>query len=243
MFSGIIERLGTVNTVHGRDAAMDLTVKTGFSDLALGESVAVNGVCLTVASTDTTGTATFHLSRETLSRTPLGALKPGHRVNLERAVAPSTRLSGHIVQGHVDDTGTLVAAGRTGDSHTLTVRVPQSLRRYVVEKGSITLDGISLTVNGVSQPTRQERLAQEGTEGFDISLTIIPHTWAHTNLSSLSVGDHMTVEVDVLAKYVENLLRFSPLTVPGMTVPTTGKPATARNAPDKTEEHTEKYDA
>ncbi|WP_215746410.1 MULTISPECIES: riboflavin synthase [Gluconobacter] len=205
MFSGIIERLGTVRSACVRDRAMDLTVETGFPDLELGESVAVNGVCLTVETFDAAGVATFHLSGETLSRTPLDQLKTGSRVNLERAVAASTRLSGHIVQGHVDGVATLASVEKAGDSYALRVFVPQALRQYVVEKGSITFDGISLTVNEL-----HDDITRGNQAGFEVGLTIIPHTWEHTNLSTLSVGDRMDVEVDVLSKYVENLLRFSP---------------------------------
>ena len=205
MFSGIIERLGTVKAVSLRDKAMDLTVETGFPDLELGESVAVNGVCLTVETFDAAGVATFHLSGETLSRTPLEQLKAGSRVNLERAVAANTRLSGHIVQGHVDNVATFASVEKSGDSYALRIFVPQALRQYVVEKGSITFDGISLTVNDL-----HDNITHGNQLGFEVGLTIIPHTWEHTNLSTLSVGDRMDVEVDVLSKYVENLLRFSP---------------------------------
>ncbi|MCW2265402.1 riboflavin synthase [Gluconobacter cerinus] len=205
MFSGIIERLGTVKAVSLRDKAMDLTVETGFPDLELGESVAVNGVCLTVETFDAAGVATFHLSGETLSRTPLEQLKAGSRVNLERAVAANTRLSGHIVQGHVDNVATFASVEKSGDSYALRIFVPQALRQYVVEKGSITFDGISLTVNEL-----HDDIVRGNQSGFEVGLTIIPHTWDHTNLSSLTVGTRMNVEVDVLSKYVENLLRFSP---------------------------------
>ena len=205
MFSGIVERLGTVRSVSLRDKAMDLTIETGFPDLELGESVAINGVCLTVETFDATGLATFHLSGETLSRTPLDQLKAGSKVNLERAVAASTRLSGHIVQGHVDNVATLASVQRAGDSYALRVFVPQDLRQYVVEKGSITFDGISLTVNEL-----HDGIIRGNQMGFEVGLTIIPHTWDHTNLSSLEIGTRMNVEVDVLSKYVENLLRFSP---------------------------------
>ncbi|MEN3174550.1 riboflavin synthase [Gluconobacter sp. OJA] len=205
MFSGIIERLGTVKAVSLRDKAMDLTVETAFPDLELGESVAVNGVCLTVETFDAAGVATFHLSGETLSRTPLEQLKAGSRVNLERAVAANTRLSGHIVQGHVDNVATFASVEKSGDSYALRIFVPQALRQYVVEKGSITFDGISLTVNEL-----HDDVVRGNQSGFEVGLTIIPHTWDHTNLSSLTVGTRMNVEVDVLSKYVENLLRFSP---------------------------------
>ncbi|EHH68095.1 riboflavin synthase [Gluconobacter morbifer] len=205
MFSGIIERLGKVRGVSLRDRAMDLTIETGLPDLELGESIAVNGVCLTVASFTPDGMADFHLSGETLSRTALNRLETGSRVNLERAVAASTRLSGHIVQGHVDTVGRLVSIEKAGDSFALRIFVPQALRRYVVEKGSITFDGISLTVNEL-----HDGVTDGNETGFTVGLTIIPHTWEHTDLSTLAVGDRVNMEVDVLSKYVENLLRFSP---------------------------------
>ncbi|QDH15983.1 riboflavin synthase [Oecophyllibacter saccharovorans] len=211
MFSGIIEHVGEVTTADRRPSAMDLRVASGFTDLQEGESIAVNGVCLTATRFTPQGEVEFHLSGETLDRTGLGALQPGARVNLERAVSLATRLSGHIVQGHVDGLGWLSAIEPAGDSHDLQVFLPASLRRYVVEKGSITIDGISLTVNAVYDssaalsPFGKSRL-QEG-PGFEIGLMIIPHTWAHTRLSTLRVGDPVNVEVDVLAKYVETLLQ------------------------------------
>lgn len=207
MFSGIIERLGTVRSLARRDQAMDLTVGTGFPDLELGESVAVNGVCLTVVTFDSAGEASFHVSGESLDRTALDRLQAGTKVNLERAVAASTRLSGHIVQGHVDGVGAVAGIGKAGDSHLLRIFVPQALRRYVVEKGSITFDGISLTVNEL-----HDGITHDGRAGFEVGLTIIPHTWEQTDLSTLAVGTRVNVEVDVLAKYVENLMKFSPFT-------------------------------
>lgn len=197
MFSGIIETLGTIRAVERRAPDLRLTVATGLEGLERGESIAVNGVCLTVATHDDAGEALFHLSGETLSRTALGRLTEGARVNLERACTPATRLSGHIVQGHVDGVARLDAVEPVGESRRLTVLIPAALRPYVVEKGSIALDGISLTVNGIGPVAG---------ESFPVSLTIIPHTWTHTALSALSPGDPLNVEVDVLAKYVETLL-------------------------------------
>ncbi len=168
MFSGIIEHIGRIKTVEPRDQAILLQVETGLADMDLGESIAVNGVCLTVATYDSTGLADFFVSAETLSRTALGRLKEGVRVNLERASTPATRLSGHIVQGHVDGLATLVSVNAVGESHHIVFRLPAALRGYVVEKGSIALDGISLTVNEVSDIT-------DG--AFTIALMIIPHTW------------------------------------------------------------------
>ncbi|MXV45206.1 riboflavin synthase [Saccharibacter sp. 17.LH.SD] len=205
MFSGIIDRVGHVEVADVREHAMDLRVSGGFDDLVAGESIAVNGVCLTVERFTQDGTMDFHLSGETLSRTALGELTKGSRVNLERAVSLSTRLSGHIVQGHVDTVAFFIKASKIGDSHHVVMFLPQELRRYVVEKGSITLNGISLTVN-----TLRDGVTYEGRSGFEIGLMIIPHTWTHTDLSTLTSGVHVNVEVDVMAKYVENLLKFSP---------------------------------
>ncbi|GBQ82776.1 riboflavin synthase [Asaia krungthepensis] len=199
MFSGIIEHIGRIRTVETRDQAILLQVETGLSDMDLGESIAVNGVCLTVAAYDSTGLADFFVSAETLSRTALGRLSDGARVNLERASTPATRLSGHIVQGHVDGLAHLVSVSPVGESRHIVFRLPAALRGYVVEKGSIALDGVSLTVNEVSDV--------EG-EAFTIALMIIPHTWDHTGLSEISPGDPANVEVDVLAKYVESLLKY-----------------------------------
>ncbi|MXV36463.1 MULTISPECIES: riboflavin synthase [unclassified Saccharibacter] len=205
MFSGIIEHVGQVCAVTVRDQAMDLQIESHFTDLTEGESIAVNGVCLTATQFNDEGRVSFHLSGETLARTALGRLKKGASVNLERAVSLNTRLSGHIVQGHVDTIAVLTSVDKAGDSYKLHMFIPQELRRYVVEKGSITLDGISLTVNHL-----HDGQSHEGVQGFEIGLMIIPHTWTHTDLSTLSVGDALNVEVDMMAKYVENLLRFSP---------------------------------
>lgn len=198
MFSGIIERLGRVRAVvpGGNDIRLDLD--TGFPDLALGESVAVNGVCLTVTRFDATGAASVFVSPETLNVTALGRLREGARVNLERAVTPATRLSGHIVQGHVDGVARLAAVEPAGDARTLRFALPAALRRYCVSKGSITLDGISLTLN---------ELGTVDGDSFAAAVMIIPHTWDHTTLGGLATGDPVNVEVDVIAKYVEQLCR------------------------------------
>jgi len=207
MFSGIIERLGTVRDIAVTSAGRTLTLDTGMSDLALGESVAVNGACLTVAGFS--DGAVFHVSSETEARTALPRLSAGALVNLERALTPASRLSGHIVQGHVDGTGQLIRVVPEGESFRLAVRVPAALRRYIVEKGSIALDGISLTVNAigpVEAPVSEP--FDESTESFPIHLMIIPHTWTHTALRALKPGDPLNIEVDVLAKYVETLLAY-----------------------------------
>jgi riboflavin synthase len=203
MFSGIVEHLGTIVTVDRGNGASVLVIDTGMTDIALGESIAVNGVCLTATAPDESGRTRFFVSQETLDRTALGAALPGRRVNLERAVTPATRLSGHIVQGHVDGTARLASVDIVGDARRLIFAVPAALRRYMVEKGSVALDGISLTLNTVGEP---------GAEGLDagfcpISLMIIPHTWEHTTLSQLAPGDAVNVEVEVIAKDVESLCR------------------------------------
>jgi riboflavin synthase len=195
MFTGIIQSLGTVKTLEGVENALRIRVATGFDDLTLGESVAINGVCLTVAELapkeSGKGLATFFLSPETLMRTSLGALKAESAVNLERAMRAADRLSGHWVQGHVDGLAKLVSVAELGGgSHALRLQLPRNLLPYLVEKGSITLDGISLTVNRLHAPDQFE-------------VAIIPHTWEHTHLHQLSAGAELNVEVDILAKYVE----------------------------------------
>ena len=189
MFTGIVEELGTVASAGSR---LEVNCAVVRSDLSIGGSIAVNGVCLTAIDVNETGFAA-DLAPETLSRSNLGALAPGSRVNLERPVTPATRLSGHIVQGHVDATGEVVALDALRDGNWwLKVRVPKSLDRYVVEKGSITLDGISLTIAAIDQDV--------------IGVTIIPHTFANTTLGQARAGSRLNIEVDVLAKHVEKLI-------------------------------------
>lgn len=197
MFSGIIEHVGAVQSLEAGQSMLRLAVATGFDDLALGESVAVNGVCLTVAGFHDADSAGFWLSEETQARSNLGSLRPGDVVNLERAVTPATRLSGHMVQGHVDGTADCTLLCRDGAGARLALSLPAALRPYCVEKGSIAIDGISLTLNKVGDLGRDGR--------FLISLNIIPHTWNHTNLRFLTKGRPLNVEVDIFAKYVEQL--------------------------------------
>jgi riboflavin synthase len=160
------------------------------SDLTIGASIAVNGACLT-ATTISEDSFSADLAPETLARTNLGALQVGSKVNLERPVTPMTRLSGHIVQGHVDATGELISVEALGDGNWwIRVMVPTSLDRYMVEKGSITLDGISLTIAALDP----------------LGVTIIPHTFANTTLGQAKPGQKINIEVDVLAKHVEKLL-------------------------------------
>lgn len=193
MFTGIIEGTGRIAAFErGADGAR-LVIDVGVmaESVAVGDSVALNGVCLTVVKIDEPRLA-FEAVPETLSRTNLGDLKTGDAVNLERPVRAGGRLDGHIVQGHVDGVGVLVDVAAEGDSWRLGVQTPADLLRYLVEKGSIALDGISLTVAGLRE------------DGFEV--VIIPHTWEVTNLSRRSVGERLNLEVDILAKYVERLL-------------------------------------
>ncbi|HSE54534.1 MAG TPA: riboflavin synthase [Nocardioidaceae bacterium] len=197
MFTGIVEELGVVEALVDQGDAIRLTVRGPHVtlDAGLGDSIAVNGCCLTVAERDQE-TFTADVMRETLDKTSLGVLAVGDRVNLERAVTPQTRLGGHIVQGHVDGTGKVVA--RTPSEHweVVEVSLPADLARYVVAKGSITVDGISLTVVDVRP------------ESFTVSL--IPETLARTTLGTKQPGEPVNLEVDVIAKYVERLLTPSP---------------------------------
>jgi riboflavin synthase len=195
MFSGIIERLAKLRAVQPEDGRLILTIETGFPDLELGESVAVNGVCLTVVEFDAEGLAQFFVSAETIARSNLGALSTGGFVNLERSVRLETRLSGHLVQGHVDGKAQLAAVTPSDGAYLLELTLPRDLARYCVEKGSIALNGISLTLNAV----------EDSADHSLIRITIIPHTWDHTNLQHLSPGADVNVEVDVMAKYVERL--------------------------------------
>lgn len=195
MFSGIIDRLGKVTSARLEAGALTWRIASGYDDLELGESVAVNGVCLTVASRDG-DVAEFFASSETLARTNLGTLRDGVKVNLERAVSLNTRLSGHLVQGHVDGIATLASVEKQSGAWKLAVDLPPALSRYCVEKGSIALNGISLTINSI----------EDRADGaLRIGLMIIPHTWEHTNLHGLTPGAPLNAEVDVMAKYVERL--------------------------------------
>ena len=195
MFSGIIERLSKVRQTAKQDSTLILTLEAGYPDLELGESIAVDGVCLTVTEFDPTGLAKFFVSAETIDRSNLGRLTAGGFVNLERSVRLETRLSGHLVQGHVDGKGTLSTVTPQDGAYLLELTLPRSVARYCVEKGSIALNGISLTLNGV----------EDSADHTLIRMTIIPHTWEHTNLQYLTAGDVVNVEVDVMAKYVERL--------------------------------------
>jgi riboflavin synthase len=193
MFTGIVEELGEIAAIEPlRDAArMSIRGKVVTADAGHGDSIAVNGVCLTVVEVD--GEAfTADVMKETLDRSCLGALRPGSRVNLERAVRADQRLGGHIVQGHVDGTGVLLS--REPGEHWEVVRfsLPAELNRYVVEKGSIAVDGVSLTVVGV--------------DGNGFAVSLIPTTLQLTTLGAKQPGDPVNLEVDVIAKHVEKLV-------------------------------------
>ena len=197
MFTGIVEELGEIT---GRDLLPDaarLTIRgpvvTG--DAGHGDSIAVNGVCLTVVDLLPDGQFTADVMAETLNRSNLGGLQVGSRVNLERAAAVNSRLGGHIVQGHVDGTGQVVAREPSDQWEVVRIEVPAAVARYVVEKGSITVDGISLTVSG---------LGAEPRDWFEVSL--IPTTRELTTLGRAPVGTQVNLEVDVIAKYVERLM-------------------------------------
>jgi riboflavin synthase len=197
MFTGIIEKKGRLLQIERGIDCVSFTIDTGFSDLALGESVSVNGVCLTVTETNHQGHALFFVSPETVARTNLGSLKTESITNLERALAANARLSGHIVQGHVDGVGRFTRVLRDDRSYQTWFEVPADISRYCVAKGSICINGTSLTIND---------LRGRADEPAEVAITIIPHTWTHTNLSSLAPGDAVNIEVDVLAKYVERLM-------------------------------------
>ncbi|MBD8077850.1 riboflavin synthase [Cellulosimicrobium arenosum] len=197
MFTGIVEEMGTVREIAfpgGADVDAVLTVEgpLASSDAALGDSIAVNGVCLTVVGLSGDGTFAADVMPESLRRTALADLAPGARVNLERAVRADARLGGHVVQGHVDGVGELVSRSPGARWDDLVFSAPPGLTRYVAEKGSIAVSGVSLTVTHVDD------------EGFGVSL--IPTTLGATILGALVPGDRVNLEVDVLAKYVERLL-------------------------------------
>ncbi|HEV7187207.1 MAG TPA: riboflavin synthase [Blastococcus sp.] len=198
MFTGIVEEVGTLEVREDQSDAAVLRIRADrvLKDVALGDSIAVNGVCLTVTDV-TDGVWSTDVMAETLSRSSLGSVTTGAQVNLERAVTPHTRLGGHMMQGHVDGMGTIV--GRVPGEHWEVVRIalPSALARYVVEKGSIAVDGVSLTVSAVSEADAPE-------PWFEVSL--IPTTLRETTLGSRAPGDPVNLEVDVIAKYVERLL-------------------------------------
>jgi riboflavin synthase len=192
VFTGLVADLGTVAGVEATEDGVRLTLSTSLAgDLGEGDSIAVNGVCLTATATSATGFAA-DVMHESLDRSSLGGLAEGSRVNLELALRAADRLGGHIMQGHVDGVGSVAAVRDDGFARVVTIAAGPEILRYVVEKGSIAADGVSLTVARVDD------------EAFDVSL--VPETLQRTNLGSAAAGQRVNLEVDVLAKYVEKLL-------------------------------------
>ncbi|MDH4566266.1 riboflavin synthase [Pseudomonas sp. BN414] len=194
MFTGIIEAVGLIGLIEPCNGDLRVFVQTGTMDLsgmALGESVAVNGICLTVVSLLQDG-FWADVSQETLSRSSLAGLRHGDRVNLEKALRADSRLGGHLVSGHVDGLGKVVSLSRDARSWLIRIQAPAALTHYIAEKGSITVDGVSLTVNAVA--------------GDCFDLNIVPHTMQMTIMSSYQIGQQVNLEVDLLARYLERLL-------------------------------------
>ena len=195
MFTGLIQSTGVYHsrTLSGRAGKLRVRTARTFSDLRMGESIAVNGACLTLERDLGGNLLEFHVMEESFRRTNLGSLKQGDVVNLERALAVGDRLGGHIVSGHVDGTGTVLSLGKNGDDTELKVAIPPEIREQMVPKGSIAIDGISLTV------------ASLGEDYFTVC--IIPTTWRETNLAGCAKGTVLNLETDMLGKYVLNMLR------------------------------------
>ncbi len=194
MFSGIIADAGLIKSVHLREGGLRLTVATevlGMDDVQLGDSIAVNGVCLTVVQIDGNDFV-VDVSRETLNCTT-GLEEKGKHVNLEKALRLSDRLGGHLVSGHVDGVGQVVAFNDIGESWRLVVRAPQALSKYIATKGSITINGVSLTVNRVA--------------GHEFEVNLIPHTLEITTLNELKAGARVNLEIDLIARYVERMIQ------------------------------------
>jgi riboflavin synthase len=203
MFTGIITAVGTIATIQPRGGDVRLRIATGkldLSDVQLGDSIAVSGVCLTAVELPGDG-FWADASRETLERTILGEAAPGMKVNLEKALTPTTRLGGHLVSGHVDGVGVVTVWQPDGRSWRLRIQAPDALARYIAEKGSICVDGVSLTVNRV--------------DGAAFELNIIPQTLAETSLADFKIGRRVNLEVDLIARYLERLLLGERAAQPG----------------------------
>lgn len=205
MFTGIITRVGRIERLEplgaGADHGLRLHVAAGpgyLDDVALGDSIAINGACMTVTAMDVTlGTFTVDVSAESLARTT--GLDQPSAVNLEKAMRPADRLGGHIVSGHVDGVGTVTRLAAVGESWNLCVLAPPALAKYLAYKGSITVNGVSLTVNQVT----------DHADGCEVSINLIPHTMQHTALGTLAVGSAVNLEVDMIARYVERMLSLA----------------------------------
>ena len=193
MFTGIVEEVGNVAEISSH--RLVVRAQSTLEGLALGDSIAVNGACLTVVEF-TTDSFAMDLSQETLDRTALGSLSVGSPVDLERAVTPTTRMGGHFVQGHVDGVGRVTHISGTPETRVMSIAAPEEVARYIVEKGFITVDGISLTITEVAT----------NSAGSTFSIAVIPYTWEHTVPSSKAIDDAANLEVDIVAKYVEKLL-------------------------------------
>lgn len=194
MFTGIIEAVGTVGSIQARGGDVRVTIRSGrldLSDVKLGDSIAVNGICLTAVALPGDGFVA-DVSGETLQRSAFLDLKAGSRVNLEKALTPTTRLGGHLVSGHVDGVGELLSLQQDARSVRMRIQAPAELAKYIAEKGSITVDGVSLTVNAV--------------DGARFELNIVPHTMQETTLVGFTVGRRINLEVDLIARYLERLL-------------------------------------
>ena len=199
MFTGIVREIGSVEAIsHAGDTKFRISCVRPVEMIEIGASIACSGVCLTATATGRTGGAGWfevEASAETLSKTTLGDWQTGTRVNLEPAMRLGDELGGHIVSGHVDGTGTISEIQPEGDSHRIEIVAPEALGRFIAPKGSITLDGISLTVNTV----------EDGIEGTRFGINIIPHTWAVTTLADGTEGGRVNLEIDLLARYVARL--------------------------------------
>ncbi|MCB0284270.1 MAG: riboflavin synthase [Calditrichae bacterium] len=195
MFTGIIEETGTIAAIDKIAGGLTITISASaiLDDLKVDDSVAVNGVCLTVTKL-TKKSFTVDAVAETLQKSTMGKVQVSRIVNLERAVRLQDRLGGHLVQGHVNGLGKISRIEKLGENYALDIEIKPELAHYMIAEGSIALDGISLTIARLHNTT--------------VGINIIPHTWANTNLQSLKMGDYMNVEVDVIAKYVENMLTF-----------------------------------
>ncbi|QUJ68160.1 riboflavin synthase [Photobacterium sp. GJ3] len=194
MFTGIIEAVGRIQALTAKGQDVSVTVESGkldLSDVKLGDSIATNGVCLTVVALTGKGYVA-DVSVETLNRTAFRDYQPGQKVNLEKAMLPTTRFGGHIVSGHVDETGEIISRTLTGRAIEFWIKAPDHLAKYIAEKGSVTVDGISLTVNAI--------------RGAEFKLTIVPHTASETTMDDFQPGRKVNLEVDVISRYLERLM-------------------------------------